>query len=429
MLRQSIDFDWQIGDNTPWPTDELSNDTRTATRRLTETQLTFGLLRGIILLCVGLGTVSSTPLPTAVVARQHAAAGIHFALLQEKRVHAAGDAAHFGALIDSNVAGQWRSTWRMAWENGARAEKDLGVTLLAVAAQDELAIATVLVTDPRPAWGNASVYREQRYYHRRGQQWLRTVPTAAFWGERQAIESNHFRLEYYAPDAAAIMTVGAQIDQIYAELYQRLGLTLPQGKQLTFVFVPEAIRNWRSLGTRIEITSPALAQIPTPLTDDMYLLQLVTERLGYQGLEAAMAKMPTGTEYRWNLLRWGIHHWLVTELTGQSMPWSREAERALQETLRKQPGVELDLINRWENTGVPDPTEVMARYALAETVAHYAFTTYGSDRLPPLLQNLSVHPTWKELIPRTFGVPLAEFESGWQNYVLATYGPGAKESQ
>ncbi len=427
MVRPPIDFDWQIGDSTPWLTGELLNDGSTPTRQLTEAHLTRIFVRGMILFCIGLCTASSTPLSTALVARQQAAEGIHFALLQEKRTHESGDTARFGGLIDSDVIGQWRSRWRTAWENGLQNEEHFGVTLLAVSAQDELAIATVLVDDPAPEWGNVSLYRKQRYYRQRGQQWLRTMPTAAFWGKLQVFETTHFRFEYYAPDAAAVLAVGAQIEQIYAALYRRLGLDLPKGTQLTFVFVPEVIRNWRSLGTRIEMTSPALAQIPAPLTDEMYLLQLVTERLGYQGLEKAMARMPTGTEYRWNLLRWGIHHWLVTELTGEPIPWLVEAEAALQKLLPKQSNIELDLINRWDNTGEPDPTELMARYALAETVARYVVITYGADSLPNLVQNLSVHATWKELIPYTFGVPLVEFEASWQAYVWTHYGPGEGE--
>lgn len=160
----------------------------------------------------------------------------------------------------------------------------------------------------------------------------------------------------------------------------------------------------------------------------MYLLQLVTQRLGYQGLEIAMARMPTGTEYRWNLLRWGIHNWLVTELTGEAAPWSLEAEWALQESLTKQFIVTLALVNRWENTGEPDPTEIMARYALAETVVRFAISRYGIDCLPLLLQNLSNYATWKDLIPRTFGVSVSDFEADWQAYVQSNYGPGSKRA-
>ncbi len=427
MLRPPIDFDWQIGDSTPWPTSEFSNDGSVTTRQLTEAQVTHMVRRGMILCCIGLCMVSSSPLPTALVARQQAAEGIHFALLQEKRTYESGDAAHFSGLIDSDVSGPWRSTWRTAWENGLQHEEQFGVTLLAVSAQDELAIATVLVTNSAPEWGNIDHFREQRYYRQRGQQWLRAMPTAAFWGEQQLLETTHFRFEYYQPDAVAVLAVGRQVEQIYAELYQRLGLALPKGEGLTFVFVPEVIRNWRSLGTRIEMTSPALAQIPAPLTDEMYLLQLVTQRLGYQGLEIAMARMPTGTEYRWNLLRWGIHNWLVTELTGQAAPWSLEAERALQESLTKQFIVTLGLVNRWENTGEPDPTEIMARYALAETVVRFAISRYGIDCLPLLLQNLSNYAAWKDLIPHTFGVSVSDFEADWQAYVQSNYGLGSKK--
>jgi hypothetical protein len=56
------------------------------------------------------------------------------------------------------------------------------------------------------------------------------------------------------------------------------------------------------------------------------------------------------------------------------------------------------------------------------TLIDYAVITYGRGRLPVLMKGLSESQTWATLIPAVYGVSSAEFEAGWQTYLLARYG-------
>lgn len=425
MLRQPIDFDWQIGEDIRWPSGDLlmsdwtvyesPNDSRR------EVQVATGLLRALLLLFVAFNAVASQPFSANQVARARAEKGIRFALAQEQRLQTEATRHQYQALLDSSVSSQWRKTWRAAWEHGLDQDGAFRVTLLAVEAQADLAVATVLVEDPAPNWGGNSVYREKRYYRSHGQDWLRTVPPPNFWGNPQYLETEYFRLEYYAPDTATVYGASTELDRLYSQLYHELGLSQPKAAPQTFALVPELIQYWRSYDNRVELTSPSLASIPAALTDEEYLRYTIASRLTYRAIQEAMARNRTGTEYRWNLVLWGLRSWLLTDLLGQQSPWATEATAALRKRLRTEPQVNLELLNRFYLSSQPDEDELMSRYLLAESMVSYALTTYGIDRLPVLLQGFSFYSTWKALIPHVFDVSMEEFEAGWQVYVLETY--------
>jgi hypothetical protein len=51
------------------------------------------------------------------------------------------------------------------------------------------------------------------------------------------------------------------------------------------------------------------------------------------------------------------------------------------------------------------------------SLAEYAMSTYGRDKLPRLINDMQRYATWEELIPTVFGVSVTDFEAGWQEYV------------
>jgi hypothetical protein len=51
------------------------------------------------------------------------------------------------------------------------------------------------------------------------------------------------------------------------------------------------------------------------------------------------------------------------------------------------------------------------------TVLDYVVATYGRQQLPMLVGALGEHKRWETLIPAVFGVPMEEFERGWQGYL------------
>ncbi len=52
-----------------------------------------------------------------------------------------------------------------------------------------------------------------------------------------------------------------------------------------------------------------------------------------------------------------------------------------------------------------------------ETLIEYAVTTYGRAQLPALVAGLGQYTSWDTLIPAVYGVPVVEFQAGWQAYV------------
>jgi hypothetical protein len=56
------------------------------------------------------------------------------------------------------------------------------------------------------------------------------------------------------------------------------------------------------------------------------------------------------------------------------------------------------------------------------TLIEYAVATYGLERLPVLVAGLGQYESWETLLPAGFGVSAAEFEAGWQAYLVAHYG-------
>jgi hypothetical protein len=54
---------------------------------------------------------------------------------------------------------------------------------------------------------------------------------------------------------------------------------------------------------------------------------------------------------------------------------------------------------------------------VAQAVVAYALDAYGRERLPALLAGFGRHATWGEVAPAVLGVPVAEFEAGWQAYL------------
>jgi hypothetical protein len=66
----------------------------------------------------------------------------------------------------------------------------------------------------------------------------------------------------------------------------------------------------------------------------------------------------------------------------------------------------------------PHPANVVA----LATVVEYVEATYGPAQVPVLVAQLAEHTGWETLVPAVFGLPAAEFETGWQRYLAEQYG-------
>lgn len=75
-----------------------------------------------------------------------------------------------------------------------------------------------------------------------------------------------------------------------------------------------------------------------------------------------------------------------------------------------------------------EPASVVERMAYpGQAVAlailiEYTVASYGHESLPTLLASLRQYDQWTTLIPVVYGVTPAEFEAGWQRYLVTEYG-------
>lgn len=56
------------------------------------------------------------------------------------------------------------------------------------------------------------------------------------------------------------------------------------------------------------------------------------------------------------------------------------------------------------------------------TLLEYAVDANGRERLPRLVTDLGQYESWETLIPAVYDVSSAEFEAGWQAYLVTHYG-------
>lgn len=70
----------------------------------------------------------------------------------------------------------------------------------------------------------------------------------------------------------------------------------------------------------------------------------------------------------------------------------------------------------------PTPNADLSTVVGLATVLEYAAATYGPESIAKLIDYIPYRSSWETLIPTVFGVPLAEFEAGWQAYMHESYG-------
>src|SRR5690606_28683740 len=122
--------------------------------------------------------------------------------------------------------------------------------------------ATIITNQPAFEWWQTNPYREERFYRRVDQRWLRTVPAAVTWGETRELKTEHLHFVYYERDAAAVEAAAPKLEKAFVGMYQVLGFEEPPGPLQIISIVPHPIGRWSSTVPQLQITSPLLAQIP-----------------------------------------------------------------------------------------------------------------------------------------------------------------------
>jgi hypothetical protein len=420
MAQQRISFEWVLEDNRSeiWRGAE-ADGVRPLDRR--EQRVVTYLVRGMVLLLVVVAAASGAGMSPEERVRREAAQGIAFILNLENQAWELRDRGFYESLFDPNVSDEWEDEWRDVWREGASEDAHYRAELRFVHPTAGLMQATVVVDQGAREWSQTSPYREERFYRRADQRWLRTVPPAEYWGEPRQLETEHLRFLYYARDAAAVAEAAPQLQSAYVEMYEVLGLVdAPTEKQVIEV-VPRPVGRWSVASAALEVTSPLLARIPESQSDGDYLAYEIMGWFTYRAVRDSTPNMAVRYLYRWPILVWGLRGWLREDLLPSPSPWRAEAIELLRSVQTDFLPLELSDITELRGDVRPTREQVILRYLAAESFIRFVVETRGRGHLPDLLAALVRYGSWEQIVPQLYGVSVAQFVDDWNQYVVDEY--------
>jgi len=390
------------------------------------------------------------------------------------------------APIDTHTNAVWQHQfvlenellWRSLWPHESMDQLTTAYHLLDQ--QDNRLVVTVAISTTL----SRQIYRQTRFYTYQADGWQRIAPDETLWGVPQQLTTPHFRFSFRESDAPTIMAVASQIETLYTTMQRNFGLPLtPLGEKLA---IDVSVTQWPGIpampasqpGT-FRVASPALYLAPVEVTDEQLLVQslalLLVEHL--VGQVDAYYVIPAP----WQSLEHGLCLWQLWKLALPLAAWQEAIVQWLYITVpavdakqrivapfhyealcrthqlwlsnplqiyiplacNSQYQNKLDVVwwgyrqppVRLAQLVMPVPPHEYAQTAsLAERTAYpgqtvalatlieYAVATYGHEALPPLLAGLRQYEQWATLIPAVYGVSSAEFEAGWQRYLVSQYG-------
>lgn len=420
MAQQRIRFEWVLEEGRVEIWRGFEVDGRAAFDRR-EQIVVANLLRGMALLLIIITAAAGAGLTPEERARREATDGIAFILNLENQAWDLRDRGFYESLFDPYVDDHWRDEWRDVWREGAGGDAHFHAELRFVRETAGLMQATIVAEQGAREWWQTSPYREERFYRRIDQRWLRTVPPAEYWGTPRELATNHLHFLFYERDAAAVAEAAPKLEAAYVGMYETLGIVdAPPEKQVVAI-VPRPVGRWAGASAALEVTSPLLARIPEGQSDADYLAFEVMGWFTYRSVRDSTPNMAVRYLYRWPILVWGLRGWLREDLLPSPSPWRAEAVELLREVQDKYLPLDLDAITDLRGDVRPSREQVILRYLSAESFIRYVVDTYGRDRLPDLLAALVRYGSWDEIIPRLYGVSVPEFVEGWNDYIQAEY--------
>ncbi len=459
MKKQTPTIEWVVIESDaewerlcPMPIINLAAEPNRRLRR----QRTFLSMATLLLLLVGAVSVTIST---------------HDAPVAKKSSQPAAVAQQFSAKVAMNRSDQGS-------ENGASPDYVFEV-VQNFAIQSERKVAHVLLYGEH----GEPLYRQTRFYQRIGPDWRPTEPVAALLGAQQQLTTPHFVFYFRHDDAQTVIAVAPQIETLYTVLQGNLGLpSAPAGQKLVIdvrvTMLPDDAPTQPRDAGHISVLSPVLYLAPVGLTDAQLLHQsIVLPLLDYLLTQAILTH---GLAAGWRPMRQGIYLWQLWNLDLPLAAWREEVVTWLYHdaantdsaqvirlpaqyqalcTIHKlwmaspvQIGIpfwcnELDqqqaALLWWgehipathlaqlavpirphahaEIESVTDLVSYPGQTVELATLIEYAVATYGRERLPALMTGLGQYQSWETLIPAVYGVSVAEFETGWQAYLVAHY--------
>lgn len=381
-----------------------------------------------------------------------------------------GDRAMAAGLLDANASPTWRN------QNISRFfplpdgdERQISAHIADFDLQDDRALVTVLVTDSRLA----VPYQETRVYRKTKTGWIRTAPSADFWGVWESQESTYFAFRYRTRDRDAVTAAVPEIDRLYERIARSLGLPLDPGREKIAVEIrisgtvaQSSTRN--SNGRVLAVASPHLLPRPLGLSTEAALAQSVL----YQIINLTIWERMDNVPGDWQSIRSGLRLWLIWAADGvlaqsrgdvvrwlyeESMaPWEKGYSGRPQNYAAICQGFWLWQMHPYE-VGIPltcdqtegqlftpvrmpvelrqlpmpemDPefrgawTRLNTGRAIAlATLFDFVANTYGPASVPELLAQTPDYLRWHSLVSSALDVSAAEFEAEWQAHMRLLAG-------
>lgn len=421
LTQQRVTFEWITDEHRGdfWralPTDEQLSQHKNA-----ELRAVVYILRGMALFLIVITAAAGAGLTAGERERREAQKGIAFVLGVENQAWERRDRGLYQSLIDPYIEEDWVTNWSDHWRAGADATPDFAITLIDVREIDGLMQATVDLEEPAFEWWQTNPTREERFYRRVDQRWVRTVPPAATWGEARELQTEHLHFVFYERDAVAVEEAAPKLEAAYTAMYHTLGLQqIPQPKPVIAI-MPAPVGRWSASANELHVTSPLLSSIPIDQSDSDYLAYEVMGWFTYRAMRDATPDSGVRYLYRWPILVWGLRGWLRDELLAQPSPWHVEAAAVLQESAPQYLPVGLQDITDLRANTRPSRKEVILRYLTAESFVRFVVDTYGREHLPNLLEAMVRFGDWNEIIPHVYNRSIPEFEDAWNKYIIKEY--------
>lgn len=335
---------------------------------------------------------------------------------------------------------------------------------------DGVVLVRLSITDPDLPVPSRSV----RFYRESRAGWLRTAPVASFWGASESWEGKHFSFAFYQRDRAAVLAAAPQVESVYLQLRQELGLPILPGRRRVLIRPDDRPVEFDYPSGELHHPSPQMLNLPVGASDENALLRSLILYLVNELVRESFDRYAYGQAWMWsNLTESGLRNWLQLESgvfeasPAVLLPWLLEtnpqAERELPVGVAEEcqlmvgldvrvlllpcsPGIGSSRPNRASplelvrlittydfdftqdanaaNTpsGPMWRNETRQEIVAATTVFLYAVETYGVERLPAFLEALGDHRGWTGVLPAAYGVSVEEFEAGWHGWLAAEFG-------
>lgn len=333
------------------------------------------------------------------------------------------DLAAVTASLDPDAREDW-VRWHTNYQQGRRnwAGKDARQPQVAVGTIEFLGRGRALVEVRLTAAEvpNVEAYREYRIYRNLAGEWLRTSTDTALWGAENEQTAGPFRFVYNAQDGAAVEEVASQVETIWQNLHDRLGLPpAADNGSLQIVIQGEnvGIGSVRFEGDRLLLLSPKLTRRPVYEDEAQTLSRMLSTALTRRAIERFM--QGRGFDPRWSVTYEAALEWLAEDVNPLLPPDPKQESGALRKWVAQ--------------NGLPRLDDLLEKRTAsyfwwtgwASTAGHslvaYGMNTYGAERIDDLIVGLTTAEDWDDLTQEVFQVSAQEFELGWHDYLRWRY--------